>query len=416
MTAPPETLGQDRSGHAICKLKSALLLLGEEDARVPIRAYPLMPSRVARVLQLVNSMSTLLLSAGTSKTLVSGQGLAYCWGELDYWDDHILSRALHLLMKKQPFFAISEADPARSITDLTGCDILPAPKLRLSTQCVVLVIANYKGSPAVLRIGACDDARSEVLRQKHGLDIASADPTMEAFVPHVLAHSVGANGIQVLVETRLSGAPMPFSWRRVDAVNDMWLTGRPSVAGVGRPNLCEELTEVCDSVSSYRDSLCVFRDFLLEWHSNSGLPADVAHGDLWLGNILFSGDQVAGIVDWEWGHSDGLRIVDTLHLLLMSHSVFRNSGVAQSFRELWADEVADPSLRDRCRKLRLHFGLDPNDLKFIALLLWFDNIRQKVIRGRMPSQSWTEDMIPRTSLAISKWLSRYLGEMLAPTA
>jgi Phosphotransferase enzyme family len=412
-----ETLGQDRSGHATCKLKSALHLLGEKDARVPIRAYPLTPSRVARALQLGNSISTLVLSGGASKTLVSGQGLAYVSGELDYWVDHILSRALHLLIKKQPFFAISKTDPARSITEVTGCDILPPPKLLLSTQCVVLVFANYQSRRAVVRVGACDEARSEVLRQKHGLEIASTDPTLKAFVPHVLSHSVGANGIQLLVETRLSGKPMPFSWRRVDAAKDMWLRARrPLVAGVGRPNLYEELTLVCDSVSPYRDSLCVFRDLLLEWHSKSRLPADLAHGDLWIGNVLFSGDQVAGIVDWEWGHSDGLQVVDTLYLLLASHSVFRNSGMAQPFRELWADEVADRSLRDRLRDLRLHFGLDSTDFKFVALLLWFDILRQKVIRGRMPSKSWTEDMIPKTSPAISKWLPRYLGEKLAPTA
>jgi hypothetical protein len=262
---PP--IEQDRSRHSVCKLKAALRLIAGRDVRVPGRAYSPSPSRLARELQMGNSIYSLLFSIGSHRTLVSGQGLAYVSGELEYFTDRVLSRALHFFSKKQPFFVLSGTDAAASIASLTGCDALPAPKLRLSTQCVVVITANCNGVPAVLHFGACDEARAAVLRQKRGLEIASSDPRIQQLAPRLISHFTGANGAEVLVETKLAGAPLEFNWRRVDAIRELWLAGKPAVATHGRPRLCQELTEVCDSLPSYRDSLCPAMDSLLEWHS-----------------------------------------------------------------------------------------------------------------------------------------------------
>ena len=75
-------------------------------------------------------------------------------------------------------------------------------------------------------------------------------------------------------------------------------------------------------------------------------------------------------------------------------------------RQLWADEISDAALQERIVKLRVQSGMDKDDLKFIALLLWLGILWQKAMRGRMPSEQWSEDMIPRTIPAVTKWLTR----------
>ena len=81
---------------------------------------------------------------------------------------------------------------------------------------------------------------------------------------------------------------------------------------------------------------------------------------------------MSGIIDWEWSHENGFRIVDALQLVFMSYSVFRNTGIA-------------------------------------ALILWFDYLRERITRGRMPTVEWTEDMIRRTIPTISRWLKESRG-------
>jgi thiamine kinase-like enzyme len=360
-----------------------------------------------------NSLSTLLLAdVGGQNTLVSGEGLAYLSGELEYTNDRPLRRAAHLLLHGQPFFMLSEVDAVNSIASLTHCDAVPNPKLRLSTHCVVLVTANYKGVPAVLRIGGCDEARSEVLRQVHGLEVAASDPRLRDLVPHFVAHFSGENNREVLIESKLAGAPAEFSWERVNAITNFWMESKPS-GNPARPNLSAELTQLCESLPSERDSLYTLRDPLLAWHSRTRMRADVAHGDLWLGNALFSGDTVTGIVDWEWAHADGMRLVDILHLLFMSYSAFHDTSIGSVLRQFWGDAIADPGLKDSLTRLSMSMGLDQDDLKFAALLLWFDYLRQRAIRGRMPSQAWSKDMITCTAPIIAKWLTRRTGETLA---
>jgi hypothetical protein len=123
--------------------------------------------------------------------------------------------------------------------------------------------------------------------------------------------------------------------------------------------------------------------------------------------VLFNGDSVSGIIDWEWAQEDGFVLVDALHMLLMSVATANGGGIAHYLRQLWADEIGDAALQERIVKLRIQSGMGKDDLKFIALLLWFDILWQKVVRRGMPSASWLEDMIPRTMPAIEKWLNRY---------
>lgn len=400
---------QDRSLHAVCKLNTALRLIAGKDVRVPQRAFPAYkPSRFARGLQMLNSALNLAYSITPGHAIVSGRSLAYMTGELEYSRDGIARRAIHCISERQPFFIVS-SDPAVSLSSQSGCDPDLAPKLRFSSQCVVIVQANYQGVPAVFRVGRCEEARGEVLRHIDGIRLAGSILGLQDVVPQLLGHSATAAGLEVSVETLLPGATVQFSWKRIDAILEFWLSSDQPSRSAARPFLEQELAEVCDSFPAYESALASFKDSLLEWHSTLMMPGAVTHGDFWLGNILFLDNSVSGIVDWEWAHRDGLRLLDALQLLFMSYSVFRNIGIAETLRSFWSDTIGDDELKVRLAGLCHAFGLHNSDLKFAALILWFDYLRERLIRGRMPSVEWTEDMIPSTIPTIRRWLQQIRG-------
>ena len=384
-------------------------MIAGRDVRVPGLAYSRPnPSRLARFWQMGNSVCNLLFSAaGAPKTLVSGGRLAYLAGEVEYFTGDLLPNAFHFLCRRQPFFILSGTGPAAAIASLTGCDAVPAPKLRLSTHCAVVIIANWNACPAVLHYGVCGEARAEIRRAARGLVIAASDPRLKHLIPSLAFSGPASDGAALMVQSRVPGVSPGFSWRRVDATAELWLAGPPARAVAGRPRLGQELTEVYDTFPAYRDSLSRAGTALLGWHAQSRMAGDITHGDLWLGNVLFSGDAVAGIVDWEWARTDGVRSADLLHLILMSYSELRGTHVAHYLRQLWADTIGDRALKERLETLRLRVGMDTDDLKFVALLRWFDYLRENAQRGRLPGRAWSENVISRTLPVIRDWLRRH---------
>lgn len=396
-------LERDRSRHAICRLTTALRLLAGKAVRVPARAFPVFnPSRLARGLQLVNSALHLVSALAPGHTIVHGRSLAYLNGNLDYFSDHVARRGLRLLASKRPFFIIA-GSPEQSLRDELSCDLVPKPGLHFGAQCVVLVFAGYRGTPAVFRVGSCDEARAEVLRQARGLNLATAVPSFQGLVPRLLLEFPSPTGLQVSVETAVPGRAAPFAWRRIDAVLELCLFSK-STSGLAKPSLAQDVAQVFEAFPAYRDSLARVADALLDWYHDAQWPGHTIHGDLWLGNVLFSGDAVTGIVDWEWAHQDGFLFVDSLQLLFMSYSVFQGISIAETLRSVWTDAIEDPELNDRLKTVCRRFGFGSRDLKFAALVLWFNYLRERVIRGRMPGLSWTEDMLPQTLPGINAWL------------
>ena len=411
------TVERGKTDHTLCTLSSALLLLSGKHIRVPKHAYPgLSPSRVARLLQVGNGARDLVLSVGRQGTLVSGERLEYLAGDIEYFTGPILRNGWSLLGARRPFFVVSGTDPAGSIADVTGCDPTPAPRLRLSTHCVVVIMANWCGAPAVLHYAACDNAIDELERQANGLGIASSDQQIQHLVPRLLAHENLENGAAVLVQSRIPAGPYEFSWRRIDAATDLWLSRKPGREYGGGAWVSQRLAQLCAFLPHYQESLISVTDALLEWCETKRIPGDITHGDFWLGNVLFSGDNVTGIIDWEWAQRDGFVLVDALHMLLMSAAEANGGSVAHYLRQFFADEISDTALQERIVKLRIQSGMDKDDLKFIALLLWSGILWQKAIRSRVPSSLWLEDMIPRIIPAVTKWLTRLSRTRGAHTA
>lgn len=399
----------DRTHHTLCALTSALSLIAGKPIHVPTRAYPYTsPSRLARLLQVGNGAWELLLSAGRHKIFVSGEDLAYREGELEYFAGHSLRHWRSLPSAKQPFFVLNGADPAKSIAAATGCDPQPAPRIWIPNHhCAFIIRANWNGTPAVLRYGACPEAIAEIGRQVKGHEIAASDPQIGHLVPRKLAHMTLDNGAEILVQKRIPAQPAKFSWRRVDAANELWLSRRHTSESAGREWLGPRLDQLCESLPHFRDLLLPPMSALMEWCESTRIPGGIAHGDFWYGNVLYLGDSVSGIIDWEWAQRDGFPQVDALYMLLGS-IISHDASLGCLLRQLWADEIADASLSGRIAALGVQTGLDKDDLKFIALMLWFNNLWNRAMEGSLLSASWSEDMVPKTVPTMMKWLDRHV--------
>ena len=399
---------RESSSQPLCALKSALGLIAGKQIRVSKLAYPSgSPSRFARFLQVERGARGLLFSFGRERTLVTGKRLAYREGEIEYFTGDLFNRWQSFPSATRPFFVVPGGDPAGSIAAIIGCDHEPAPRLYISRfQCTVVIMANRGACPAVMHYAGCADSVAELGRTASGLEIASADAHLRPYVAHLLEHKALPNGAAILAQTRISADPHEFSWRRIDAATDLWSSFKFANNEGERVRLDARLDFVCDSFAGYRDLLAPAADALRKWCESAQFPARLSHGDFWLGNVLFKGDSVAGIIDWEWARRDGIPLSDTVHMLLRSPSMERDTSFALCLRELWADEIADSELNNRLARLCAQSGIGRDDLKFLGLVLWFDILWERAFRGVVESAVWLNDMVPQSTPVIMKWLKQ----------
>lgn len=394
--------------HSSCRLSNAIYLIAGE--QIPVRRWSAQETShtyLEGLLRIGMSLGTLLWKGHGGITAVSGPALAYRTGHVDYFSDKLVRRSLRFIAKRQPLLIVSGSTPTAKISEICGCDASPKPDLQFSSHCLVLVFANWKGLPAVFHFGRCNEAIAEIQRGARGLEIAASDPRVSGLVPRSLARISPEAGGAVSVEDRMPGFAAQFAWNRVDAVLELWCGTEPSTGRIARHNLSDDLDRTCEFLAQYSFRLQDIKEKLLRWHDDRRFQGEISHGDFWLGNVLFAGERVSGILDWEWARLDGIRLVDAIHLLLMSFAESRNVPVSGFLQQVWHDSVEDRELSSRLNAVQSRYGMEKEDIKFLALLLWFDYLGQRVLRGRMPRTAWTQSMISQSIPVIDAWLSRH---------
>lgn len=373
---------------------------------VPACAYPRRsPTKIERLLQVAYGVTGLLATCGRRRTLITGEQLAYRNGRIDYFSENLASHWRDFSKITRPFFVLPGGEPAKTIAAITGCDPDPLPRLQISKiHCTVVVIANWGGVPAVIHYAVCDDSISELNRMAEGLRLASADEWIAPLCSRLLEHRQISNGAALLAQTRISAVPYQFSWRRIDAANDVWSSYPHRGTDAAMPFLDERLQSVREAFSEFRDMLAPLSDALSEWCETMKLQAGLVHGDFWLGNVLFRDERVVCFIDWEWAHRNGIPETDILNMLLRSPSLDRDFSFAEVLRQFWMDDLTDLELTSRLRRFSAQTNFDSRDLKFLGMSIWFDILWQRAKRGMVESRAWMEDMIPRTATVALKWL------------
>ncbi|MDP9340572.1 MAG: aminoglycoside phosphotransferase family protein [Actinomycetota bacterium] len=88
------------------------------------------------------------------------------------------------------------------------------------------------------------------------------------------------------------------------------------------------------------------------------IPLSGVHGDYWTGNLLVSGDRVAGVIDWELGKPEGLPFAD-LYKFPTSYGFYLDRAYPAGTARI----PGHPG-RDRARELWSRFGDWPNLVGF----------------------------------------------------
>jgi Phosphotransferase enzyme family len=166
-------------------------------------------------------------------------------------------------------------------------------------------------------------------------------------------------GRKLLVTTAMAGSPMTtryHAWRhlaspaavRADLLEvESWL-GRFQRATAG-PRAPVDMDGGSTEILRQRFADDARRDEVLARLSDvharlatTSTPRTCVHGDFWFGNILFTGDQISGVIDWEAGSASGeplrdlVRFALTYALYLDRHS--RAGHRVAGHRGLWAGE------------------------------------------------------------------------------
>jgi aminoglycoside phosphotransferase (APT) family kinase protein len=202
---------------------------------------------------------------------------------------------------------------------------------------VTLLLVSPESGEAVLAVKApTTDAAARAVgvegRLLTDLHRLGAADVMEA-VPRV-RRFVGFAGRRAVVMTAVEGMPMTTSYLRrrhtaravhveadFDAVGTWLANFQRRTAGAPAP------LEMDDGVSARLsgrfpadERLEADLDRLAEVHARlrrHAVHRSAVHGDLWMGNVLLTGGQVTGVVDWEAGSTSGEPVRDLVRFALM---------------------------------------------------------------------------------------------------
>ncbi len=403
------SLRYDPSEHRVCALTSALSLIAGKEVQAPKLAYPVGPAtKFARVVQTGNSLWELLKTFGRERVVLTGETIAWRSGEVEYSTDSVLKHWRRFLKSRQPLFVMPGIAPAEPIAAFLGCDPHPAPRLYIShVNCTLVIMANWGGAPAVLHYGNCSRASADVRNQISGLEIAASDPQIAPLLPKLFADKTLLNGAALSAQTRIPGDAGQFTWRKIDIANEYWLSRKPTSDGETVARLGQRLKLVCSYSPRHRELLLPLADALQEWYETVRIPAGVAHGDFTLGNVLFKGDMLIGIIDWDHVRKDGIPLVDALFMIINSYSGERRIPEGKLFRELWTGEFEDDAFAERIALVRAESGMDKDGLKFLGLMLWFDFLLDRARECAWQPDWWVAGMIQKTVPVAMKWLSRH---------
>ncbi|MDH5504813.1 MAG: phosphotransferase [Acidimicrobiia bacterium] len=124
----------------------------------------------------------------------------------------------------------------------------------------------------------------------------------------------------------------------------------------------------------------------------TNLPAFVSHGDFWSGNLLFEGDRLTGVIDWDSWSEHGAPGLDVLHM--WAEELRRLRGV--SYGELveqrfWSEETVRSMVADYFTARSLDWQ---PDTQLILAAGWWMTAAAGAVR-RNPTLAFNDTWIER---------------------
>ncbi len=127
-----------------------------------------------------------------------------------------------------------------------------------------------------------------------------------------------------------------------------------------------------------------------------------SHGDLWMGNCLWTGDELSAVVDWDRASRGGVAGADLLHLRAMYERVTRVRSIGASFRRrAWREWVVTTPLADEWNRLGLPAA--GRSLDVIAAAWWLGAIGANA--AHRPPKEWVHETVTKCVPVAERLLS-----------
>ncbi|MEO8556514.1 MAG: aminoglycoside phosphotransferase family protein [Actinomycetota bacterium] len=197
----------------------------------------------------------------------------------------------------------------------------------------VLLFGKGKDPVAVAKIARSELSGRSVLAEYEFLRhvYSGLPPHLASTVPRAI-DLLDMGGVPAFVMGFLPGSPMTVDYyspghasstsaaQKDFAVAEQWLA-RWQVATSGPDVPFGELLEswLTPTVERYLDQVGrnqVEEEFLIDAltlarpFADVQMPVGTEHGDFWMGNLLVDGLRLSGVVDWEFGRTSGIPILD----------------------------------------------------------------------------------------------------------
>jgi len=205
-----------------------------------------------------------------------------------------------------------------------------------NAKLTVLLVPHGQSKPALaVKVPTTEVAEGSVVAERRLLAALQMrlPPQLLVTIPRS-TEVVGAEGSPILVVSALPGSPMStryHGWRHVatrSAVESdfnmagSWLA-RFHAATAGEQAPIDMDGGVADILSSrFADDPAIEGALpqLRATHARlrkSTSPRTAVHGDFWFGNLLATGDQISGVIDWESGAISGEPLRDVVRFAIM---------------------------------------------------------------------------------------------------
>jgi aminoglycoside phosphotransferase len=261
-----------------------------------------------------------------------------------------------------------------SLCQYFGIDHDRVLSLQCSSSGLAICFGHLRGRDVVVHATMNGDAKW-LARQAEGAKIATK--TIGKLCPAVI--EINATH---LIATRLPGHPTTWNITERELQDAICAALEPlkkifnSGDWNGHPD--DELIDDLQAYvmqSSRQAELQPALDIVKRW-DRTHVKSVLVHGDYWLNNILFSEGQVSGVVDWDRLRVSGSAGIDALHLAFMSYAVWSGIPVSELLTGVCTGHMHFPWLLSYCASVREAFGLNADDLKCLAILLWLSYFPQ----------------------------------------
>jgi len=294
------------------------------------------------------------------------------------------------LSRGEPVFVMKGT--LERISQFFGVDRAHYIRIMLSSSGLLVCFGTVGGREVVVYAAGSPIYKISIARQLIGLAIGRE--CLGSLAPAVLLKDDG----RMMVE-RLPGSPVRVKALSEVELQRVILTGMKPLFGMSRRDRLADgegdqllITAILEFISEhpYSHRIAGASERLMKWDRRRVAVVPV-HGDYWVNNLLVSGGEVTGVVDWDRARESGCSGFDALTLGFMSYSAWGGVYISDLLSDVWRgpEQWRYPFLKKYCRILQEALSLSQEDIEGLAMLLWLSTLWFK---RADTSQEWIDAM------------------------